>query len=524
MKDVCDPAVTTVMPALAGLLSRFTSALVLRALLFVAIFSLAAVPPLDPDLWWHLANGRLITTTASIPHVDLYSFSAAGQPWVMHEWLADLGMYGLYQFGGLPLLVAIAALVVTAAALCLFTLLRGAGLHPTAAVGLTLVGALAGSTAWGARPQLLNLLFTGILLVGLTRYREHHLRAWLLPPFIWLWANLHSGFLVGVIIGLLFVAGEALDARLGRGTPMAWSRIRALALAVGAAAVLAIVNPFGIQTVLFPLGTLTSPLIQNNIQEWASPDFHSTAGLMLEVVLFLMLAGLATRRVSARSSEWLLAFALLYLGLASQRNVPLFILGAAPLAGRCAQALLQVATEIVPRSSRSMTQAALRWTPPRPAAPGPALGALNLALLVVVTAGMLEYRANPNLQPVSEAAAIQAVLPVEATDALERIGRPLRIFNYYDYGGYLVWRLYPGGSRVFIDGRVEVYGSRVFSEYLQVSYLAEGWPAVIARANPDAILMPTAHPAVGLLEHDPNWRLLSRDPVATVFTRVGFPP
>jgi hypothetical protein len=512
------------MPALAGLLRRFTSAVVLRWLLFVAIFSLAAVPPLDPDLWWHLANGRLIATTATIPHVDLYSFSAAGQSWVMHEWLADLGMYGLYQLGGLPLLVAIAALVVSAAAGCLYALLRQGGLHPTAAVGLTLVGALAGSTAWGARPQLLNLLFTGVLLVGLTRYRDRRLRAWLLPPFIWLWANLHSGFLVGVIISLLFLVGEALDARLGRSDPMPWPRIRALAWAVAAGGALAFVNPFGVQTVLFPLGTLTSPLIQNNIQEWASPDFHSVAGLMLELVLFVLLAGLATRRVTARSSEWLLAFALLYLGLASQRNVPLFILAAAPLAGRCAQALLQLAADFAPKSSRSMAQAALRWSPPRPAAPGLALGAVNLLLLVAVAAGMLAYRALPNLQPAIEAKDVAAVLPVDATNALERIGRPLRIFNYYDYGGYLVWRLYPGGGRVFIDGRVEVYGSRIFSEYLQVSYLAEGWPAVIARAKPDAIIVPSAHPLVGLLQRDPGWQLLTHDQVATVFTRVGFPP
>ena len=524
MKDVRDLAVTTVMPALAGVLGRCTSGLVLRCLLFVAILSLAAVPPLDPDLWWHLANGRLIATTASIPHVDLYSFSAAGQAWVMHEWLADLGMYGLYQLGGLPLLVAIAALVVTAAAICLYQLLRRGGLHPTAAVGLTLVGALAGSTAWGARPQLLNLLFTGVLLVGLSRYRDHQLRVWMLPPFIWLWANLHSGFLVGVIIGLLFVGGEAVDARLRRASAMSWPRIRALAIAVAAGGALAIVNPFGIQTVLFPLGTLTSPLIQNNIQEWASPDFHSTAGLMLEVVLFILLAGLATRRVTARSSEWLLALALLYLGLASQRNVPLFILGAAPLAGRCAQALLQVAGELAPASRRSMTQAALRWSPPRPAAPGVALGIINLALLLIVGAGMLGYRALPSLQPASEASAISAVLPVDSTAALERIGRPLRIFNYYDYGGYLVWRLYPGGGRVFIDGRVEVYGPRIFSEYLQVSYLADGWAGVIARANPDAIVVPSAHPLVGLLQRDPGWRVFTRDRVATVFTRVGFAP
>ena len=144
-----------------SILGRITSSVVLRWLLFVAIFSLAAVPPIDPDLWWHLANGRLIVATGSIPHVDVYSFSAAGQPWVMHEWLADLGMYGLFKLGGLPLLVSFFALVVTSAAACLFWLLRRAGLHPTAAIVLTLVGALAGSTAWGARPQLLNLLLAG---------------------------------------------------------------------------------------------------------------------------------------------------------------------------------------------------------------------------------------------------------------------------------------------------------------------------------------------------------------------------
>ncbi|HEX3630517.1 MAG TPA: hypothetical protein VHW91_08610, partial [Candidatus Dormibacteraeota bacterium] len=56
------------LPSPAALVRQATSAVLLRSLLFVAIFSLAAVPPLDPDLWWHLANGRLIVATATIPH------------------------------------------------------------------------------------------------------------------------------------------------------------------------------------------------------------------------------------------------------------------------------------------------------------------------------------------------------------------------------------------------------------------------------------------------------------------------
>src|SRR5438034_4046029 len=444
----------------------------------------------------------------------------------MHEWLADLAMYLLFQAGGLPWLVAVFAGVVTAAEICLSLLLRRTGLSASAAVFLTLVGALAGSTAWGARPQLLNVLFCGLLLLGLIEYRAGRLHAWMLPPFIWLWANLHSAFVVGVIISGLFLAGEAVDAwRMGEGT-MPRRRLAALAAAIGAGCALAFINPFGIQTILFSFGTLTSPLIQNNIQEWASPDFHSMTGLLVEGIIFLLLAGLATGRVRARTSEWLLAFALLYLALSSQRHVPLFVLAAAPLMARCAQALLGLASSLLPAAARPAQSqvAALRWKPALPAGHTVTLGAINLALLIIVGTGMIAYRAVPNLRPEAQAASIKAALPVQAADALARTGRPLRVFNYYDYGGYLIWRLYPDGGRVFIDGRVEVYGPQIFSRYLRVSYLASGWQDVLAQAHPDAIVLPSAHPLTGILGQDSDFRLLSRDDVATVFIRVGFAP
>ena len=514
----------TVLTRAQDLLSRLTSRVLLLSLLFVAIFSLAAVPPLDPDLWWHLANGRLMLALGGWPHADVFSFSAAGHPWIVHEWLADLGMFIAYRAGGLPLLVALFALVVVAGAICLQSLLRGSGLHPTAAVVLTLVGALAGSTAWGARPQLLNLLFTGLLVCFLQRFREGRLSAFYLPPFIWLWANLHSGFLVGVIISLLFLAGEALDSlRRGRALDR---RHKELGIAILAGLALSLVNPYGIDTLLFPLGTLTSPLIQTNIQEWASPDFHSMAGLLFEATLFILLLGLATRRVRARSSDLLMAAALLYLALSSQRHVPLFVIASAPLAGRCAQALLEVAGSLLPALPRRQPAvAALRA---RPLAAGPAnragLGALNLVLLVVVAVGMIVYRAVPNLQPAAESAALSAAEPVRAVDSLLALDRPLRLFNYYDFGGYALWRLYPAGGRVFIDGRVEVYGPRVFSEYLAVNYLSGAWHEILARYQPDAIMMPTSHPLVTLLAADHDWKQLERDGVATVFTRVGSTP
>src|SRR5260370_19953613 len=302
-------------------------------------------------------------------------------------------------------------------------------------------------------------------------------------------------------------------------------RLTTLAGAVVAGGLLSVINPFGIQTILFSLGTVTSPRIRNNIEEWAAPAFHSLPGVLVEGIVFLLLGGLATGRVRARTSEWLLAFALLYLALASQRHVPLFVLGAAPLIGRCAQALLGLAsTMLLPVDRRSAAEAALRFRPARSASPSLALGAINLMLLVVVGVGMVAYRALPSLRPATEATVISAALPVQATDALQRIGRPVRVFNYYDYGGYLVWRLYPDGSRVFIDGRVEVFGPDVFSPYLRVSYLGSGLPGGLVQAHPGALVFATVQPLVGLPHQDPQWAPLTPPAVSTYLPRAPLPP
>jgi hypothetical protein len=493
------------------------SGALLRILVFVAIFSLAALPPVDPDLFWHLTNGQVILQFGW-PHHDLYSFSAHGHAWVMHEWLADLGMALIVRAGGLPLLVAIFAGLVTVAAGCLYWLLRRGGVHPTLAAVLTVVGALAGSTAWGARPQVLNTVFFALLACGLVRYRDGALTAWWLAPFLWLWANVHSGVLSGVVLVSLFLLGEGFEAWRSA-TPDAWSRLRGLGAGWLAGVALTFINPYGWDTVVFPLGTLSSSLIQSNIQEWASPDFHSLTGQLLEGLLFVVLAGAATGRVRARATEWLWTLAFLFLGLASQRQVPLFVLAAAPLIGRSAQALWQVAAEILPRQpAQPAGRAALVASPIRPV-PGRVVAVINAVILVLVAAAMVGYRAVPNLMPAHEAASIAALYPVAGADALLRQGRPLRVLNYYDYGGYLIYRLWPSGSTVFIDGRVEVYGPAVFSDYLTVSYAAPGWRTVVARYQPDAVVLPTWHPLVGVLSADPDWRTLNTDRVATVFLR-----
>src|SRR5512143_1040493 len=51
----------------------------------------------DPDLWWHLRNVQYLATYLRFPNIDTYSFTAAGSPWMNHEWLSELPYYAAFR-------------------------------------------------------------------------------------------------------------------------------------------------------------------------------------------------------------------------------------------------------------------------------------------------------------------------------------------------------------------------------------------------------------------------------------------
>jgi hypothetical protein len=73
------------------------------------IFGLAVYGPLlfaaravlgDPDTYWHIAIGRWIIAHREVPRFDVFSFSMPGAPFTPPEWLAELGIAGLYDRSG----------------------------------------------------------------------------------------------------------------------------------------------------------------------------------------------------------------------------------------------------------------------------------------------------------------------------------------------------------------------------------------------------------------------------------------
>jgi hypothetical protein len=144
----------------------FTTKRTFLAVLFLGLFAMAARNVDDPDVWWHLKTGEYIAAHKSVPHTDPFSYTRAGQPWVAHEWLTELGLYEIQRSAGFAGLILVFAAILTAAFVLLY--LRCGPAAYIAGV-MTLWGALAARPVWGVRPQVISLLLTSLWLFILER-------------------------------------------------------------------------------------------------------------------------------------------------------------------------------------------------------------------------------------------------------------------------------------------------------------------------------------------------------------------
>ncbi len=138
-------------------------------LVFLAVFGFALTEVVDPDFGWHLRTGEFIVTHIAIPHRDIFSFTAAGQPWITEEWLSDAVIYLLFRAGSyLPVIIFFALVP----AVALTSVYWRSDAHSFVAAMATLFAAWVIAAYWGARPQMISFLFASIFLFILERYRR----------------------------------------------------------------------------------------------------------------------------------------------------------------------------------------------------------------------------------------------------------------------------------------------------------------------------------------------------------------
>ena len=478
----------------------------------------------DCDTGWHIRTGEWIVANHAAPLRDVFSFSKPGDPWFAWEWLSDVLFAGLNALGGLQAVVVFSILLIVATFTGLYLLVRRQS-NPVVAILVTMVAAAASSVHWLARPHLFTLLFLVMFYALLERVREGRSRIGgvpilvLFPIVTVLWTNLHGGFFVGALLIAAFGAGEMmrrwfLPADAGRTSQP--NLARNYLLSAAACMVASLINPYTYHLHVHMAQYLRDPWNSQHIMEFLSPNFHHPTAIFFELMLVLAVVAAATNLRRGHFTEAVLLVVWAHGGLLATRNIPIFmILAAPPVAAAMHRWLLALPEMEVAAWLRG---AAVRFnrlvasSAETDAAPRFHLVSI-LASAVVVA---LIYAPNPPKK--FRAEFDPDVYPAKALESL-RSDPAARIFSNDEWGDYLIYTRH----RVFVDGRSDFYGDDFEDKYIDVMNVKYGWEQTLARFNVDTVLLPPSAPLAGALKESQKWRVAYDDGIALVFRAVARP-
>lgn len=488
-------------------------------LLFISIFiSVIGIGPglinIDGDLGRHLTVGKYIIFNQTIPTVDIFSFTRSGMSFTPHEWLAEVAFAAAYLLGQMDGVVVLSALLVAATFSFTFIQSRRRSKTVLISLGITILAAAAASLHWLARPHLFTLLFVPLWVSEMEKIKQGNYSHWWVAPIMMLfWANLHGAFIMGFVIWGIYLVGLLWDSWAGKwasftpsqATPIEKNNLLYMLLIGGFSFISSLVNPSGLGLWGTSLGYLGNRYLVSHTAEYLPPNFHlaSTLPFLLLMVLLIFLLGLKTKKLPT-SDTFLLAGWTAF-GLYSVRNVPLFSVIAAPIMAEQVSELL---------SQNKPWQWVIRLDE--------RLEKVDLSLrgwvwgVITVVVVIFAFWRGADLDFAQQGNQFDPLrFPVKAIAWLENNAEPRRMFNYFPWGGYQLYRSWPTW-KVFIDGQTDFYGEDLTRQYEQVITLTDGWQDVLNQYQVEGIIMPTQSNLVKFLQSRSEWQQVYQDQTATI--------
>ncbi len=470
----------------------------------------------DGDFILHLNLGKYILTTGKIPLQDVFSHTLPGKPVIQHEWLSAVIFEGIRRVLGLEGVIFLFALLISTTIYLVFKHLqrKSQTLLPVLLVGiLTLINSMG---HWLARPHIFTFLLLTLWLIMLDQFRAGKIkRWWVFPALMLLWVNLHGGFIIGFIVWFIYGFGLAWDILFNRIEleeklmPKFW---RYYLLGGCSSFIVSLINPSGFTLWAKVLGHVGSRYLADITHEFQSPNFHDVTfwPFLFTIALLVIALGLGKKR--AKPEFLFNAAAWLMLGLYSMRNIPLFAIVSAPLLASALEELLLNTSPDIKFSAwikgldnrLQVLDRQLKGT----------FWPLFSTIIVIISLAVgikfdIEgqgYALDPK------------VFPIHAVDWLEDNPQEGEMFNYFTWGGYLEYRLWPE-KQVFIDSKSDFYGEDFVRQYGQVIAQQNGWEDVLEKYDVEWAILPADEPAVNAIQTEIGWKVIYEDKTTTILKK-----
>jgi len=442
----------------------------------ILIFLVALRPPIDPDMGWHLKDGEyLIDHNFKVAKRDIFSYTMPDFPLVMHEWVTDIIMYLVYDTAGLFALSIFFA-IVTAAAFLLASF--GVEARREYKIIAAILAIIASIPILGVRPQMINLLGLALVIFIIFRFRANpksKIIYWF-PLILAVWVNLHGGFAVGLFFIALFLAIGVVEHFLAlillncdRNFLLAirkrivsdllpFDSLAKLGVFFFLSVLATLVNPYGWRVYVEVFTTVFDKYAKEYIGEWTAVTFSNPMSyqFITYLILLAILLLFSFRRIDF--TYLAIAVVFLFLALSSWRHIPLFLIVSIPL-------WVVIVESLVGRELLNITRK--KWF------------LILISAAIIITVKQQFQKVIPPSFSI-EKLAEQGNFPYGAVAYLKANPIEGRMFNEYNWGGFLIWQ-YPE-KKVFIDGRMpswRIGHYKAFEEFNEITEFGEGWGEIL---------------------------------------------
>jgi hypothetical protein len=458
---------------------------------------------IDSDLGRHLTIGEYILDQHEIPTTDIFSHTKNSESRPPYEWLSQILFASAYRLLGLDGVVLLASLGIASA----FTLVyaeaaQQSGLPVTALV-LAILAAAAGSIHWLPRPHVFTFLLLAIWLERLERLRSgERIPLWQFPSLMLIWANLHGGFIFGLLAWAAYFAGWVVERWLKK--DLATNEVGKKLLLIGTFSLItSCITPDGWGNWRALFGN-SSAFILSQTVETMPPDFRQTGVFPFSILLIISMLLIVVNKFRLPASHLFLLTGFAILSLLMARNIPLFAIEATPILALSAQNIfkrLQAWMKIESRfheidnSLRGYT-----WT-------------IAGILAAVILFSRFHAQTGSSLNQFDA-----DVFPVAAADWLEENPQAGDMFNEFNWGGYLLHRLWPR-QLVFMDSQTDFYGESLTRDYSQIIHAEDGWETTLQNYEISWAVIRSDSPLAQALEAELHWRILYRDTTSIILRK-----
>lgn len=415
------------------------------------------------DYYWHIKLGEYIINTSSVPKVDIFSWYGIlnNLPWVSHEWLSGVILYlNSIIFGKYAVLIFCTIMYLIIAFL-LFYLNKKDYLKN---IKFTLIHILIGIILLSAlitpRPHLISYVLL-ILTLYLTKDFYHNpstKKIYFLPLISFLWSNLHGGSsnLSYITLAITFL-GSLLDKKMNK-------QLLKKYLIIFVSTFLAIsLNPHGLKMLLYPYSNILDNTMKSGITEWQRPKIDNLNTFVLYIYILAIILLFIKKRKELKKIDIIIFTAFSYLSISSIRFIPFIYLSSTFFI-----------FDYIEKSEIGLINYKL-------------ISFASLCCIIISLFSIPIVISNTN----------KKIIDNQIITYLQK-KQPKRLYNYYDYGGYLIYN----NIKVFYDGRADIYSKNIFKDANNLMSFEKDSKNFIEEHDFDYYLLPKEAPLVSqLLKH-----------------------